>query len=367
MSERSISFPIADARRRSPPARLAGGQRPRRARGRRAPRHRAEPPGAALARPSRSSRRDRPARECSRPGSQHAVTALTTLEVRSPTCATGRRRSPPELAQKEAELAEAQSGWRSSRPARPRRSTGFRSPPGRDLQVERAGPAHRDARGRRLRRPARAAPSTSSASRTRTTSIVGRVRELRDQTAPSLTGAAVRDQIEAARNAIAAHKQELEQARATVEQRAGPSSRPRAASAADLLGADRDQQEELEGDLSDISAKIAGAARRLGAARAARRPDPGRRERLHLARQRAVTSGFGMRWGRMHEGVDISVPSGTPIRAASSGSIALARPNGGYGNYTCISPRRGLVTRDQHLGGLRRRCDRRSRRCWCAR
>ena len=55
-----------------------------------------------------------------------------------------------------------------------------------------------------------------------------------------------------------------------------------------------------------------------------------------------VTSGFGYRWGRLHAGVDIAVPEGTPIRAAASGSVAIAGWVGGYGNYTCI----------QHAGAL---------------
>ena len=57
-----------------------------------------------------------------------------------------------------------------------------------------------------------------------------------------------------------------------------------------------------------------------------------------------VVSPFGMRWGRLHAGVDIAVPAGTPIRAAKSGSIALAAPYGGYGNYTCINHGGGLST-----------------------
>ena len=46
----------------------------------------------------------------------------------------------------------------------------------------------------------------------------------------------------------------------------------------------------------------------------------------------------------MHEGVDIAVPAGTPIRAAKAGAIALAAPTGGYGNYTCINHGGGLST-----------------------
>ena len=54
------------------------------------------------------------------------------------------------------------------------------------------------------------------------------------------------------------------------------------------------------------------------------------------------TSPFGMRWGRLHAGIDIAAPEGTPIRAADSGRVALAGWVGGYGNYTCI----------QHTGSL---------------
>ena len=58
-----------------------------------------------------------------------------------------------------------------------------------------------------------------------------------------------------------------------------------------------------------------------------------------------VVSPFGMRWGRMHEGVDIAVPAGTPIRAAKAGTIVLAAGrHGGYGNYTCIDHGGGLST-----------------------
>ena len=55
-----------------------------------------------------------------------------------------------------------------------------------------------------------------------------------------------------------------------------------------------------------------------------------------------ISSGFGARWGRLHAGIDMPVPEGTPIRAAAAGRVALAGWTGGYGNYTCV----------QHSGAL---------------
>ena len=58
----------------------------------------------------------------------------------------------------------------------------------------------------------------------------------------------------------------------------------------------------------------------------------------------AFTSPFGMRWGRLHAGIDIAAPEGTPIRAADSGRVVLAAWTGGYGNYTCIQHSGSLAT-----------------------
>jgi murein DD-endopeptidase MepM/ murein hydrolase activator NlpD len=65
-----------------------------------------------------------------------------------------------------------------------------------------------------------------------------------------------------------------------------------------------------------------------------------------------VTSGFGMRWGRMHEGIDIAAPSGTGIRAAAAGRIIYTGYMGGYGNITIIDHGNGLSTAYAHQSSI---------------
>ena len=60
-------------------------------------------------------------------------------------------------------------------------------------------------------------------------------------------------------------------------------------------------------------------------------------------------SPFGMRWGRLHAGVDIASPGGTPVRAAKAGRVVLAGWTGGYGNYICIDHGGGFSTCYAHL------------------
>ena len=57
-----------------------------------------------------------------------------------------------------------------------------------------------------------------------------------------------------------------------------------------------------------------------------------------------ITSPFGPRWGRLHAGLDIGAPEGTPIRAADGGRVVIAGPQGAYGNYTCVQHSASFTT-----------------------
>ena len=61
-----------------------------------------------------------------------------------------------------------------------------------------------------------------------------------------------------------------------------------------------------------------------------------------------LTSGFGWRWGRMHEGIDIAVGVGTPVVAAAAGTVIVAGWLGGYGNLVVVDHGNGLSTAYGH-------------------
>ncbi|RKT34551.1 murein DD-endopeptidase MepM/ murein hydrolase activator NlpD [Roseovarius halotolerans] len=65
------------------------------------------------------------------------------------------------------------------------------------------------------------------------------------------------------------------------------------------------------------------------------------------------TSGFGMRWGRMHNGTDFAAPHGTPIYATADGVVTHAGWLSGYGHLVKIRHEFGIETRYAHMSKLR--------------
>jgi murein DD-endopeptidase MepM/ murein hydrolase activator NlpD len=61
-----------------------------------------------------------------------------------------------------------------------------------------------------------------------------------------------------------------------------------------------------------------------------------------------ITSPFGWRWGRMHEGVDLGAAYGSPIAAAAAGVVIYAGWEDGYGNLVVIDHGGGLATAYGH-------------------
>ena len=65
-----------------------------------------------------------------------------------------------------------------------------------------------------------------------------------------------------------------------------------------------------------------------------------------------VVSGYGMRWGRLHEGIDITASSGTPIWTAAAGTVIHAGWLGGYGNLVVVDHGNGLATAYAHASAI---------------
>jgi murein DD-endopeptidase MepM/ murein hydrolase activator NlpD len=177
--------------------------------------------------------------------------------------------------------------------------------------------------------------------------VVTRVRDLRDQVKRTVARLrSAKNRIESARDAIAAEEQALAGARAAVQSRQGQlvsARRQREAALQEVNSVESD----LEGSVAEIQAELAATLSATASAPLPAGPIRYGSGQLIWPVDGPVVSGFGMRWGRMHEGIDIAVPAGTPIRAAAAGSVVLVQSeaeSGGYGNFTCLDHGGGLQT-----------------------
>ena len=109
------------------------------------------------------------------------------------------------------------------------------------------------------------------------------------------------------------------------------------------LASTKSQERELIAEANTLAAEDARIRGRLAASQGAGDTTPSS-SGLIWPVNGPVTSPFGYRWGRLHAGIDIGVPYGTPIHAAAAGTVVLAGWVGGYGNYTCIDHGGGMAT-----------------------
>ncbi len=96
------------------------------------------------------------------------------------------------------------------------------------------------------------------------------------------------------------------------------------------------------------------AAPALGSVRTARkaRPAPVAPQWVDPMPGAVTTSCFGQRWGRLHAGVDLAAPHGTPIRAAGAGVVVTAGEAAGYGNAVLIDHGNGYLTHYGHMATI---------------
>ncbi|MPZ88780.1 MAG: peptidoglycan DD-metalloendopeptidase family protein [Nitriliruptorales bacterium] len=122
-----------------------------------------------------------------------------------------------------------------------------------------------------------------------------------------------------------------------------------------VLAASKEQLQELQTQEQHLEAdtrQLAALARRSGAGAAVSGPGPSAGGWMFPATG-PITSEFGRRWGRMHQGIDIGAPTGTPIYAAQPGCVTFAGRQGGYGNLILLDHGGGIVTAYAHQSRFR--------------
>lgn len=65
-----------------------------------------------------------------------------------------------------------------------------------------------------------------------------------------------------------------------------------------------------------------------------------------------ISSRFGKRWGRQHQGIDFAAPQGSPIYATSAGTVISSGWEAGYGKSVVIDHGHGMQTRYAHCSKL---------------
>ncbi len=107
-----------------------------------------------------------------------------------------------------------------------------------------------------------------------------------------------------------------------------------------MLGAIRVDRDHIEDDTRELREQSFALARRIAEIQGVPYAEPAdttpSAAGFTWPTSGQITSGFGPRWGRMHQGLDIAAPTGRPITAAKSGTVIVAGWSGGYGQLVVI-------------------------------
>jgi murein DD-endopeptidase MepM/ murein hydrolase activator NlpD len=169
-----------------------------------------------------------------------------------------------------------------------------------------------------------------------------RTRKLRAVVAAETRAVQARtEQVRAVRDQLLANRRELVSARST-----------KRVSLANVRAGEREEVSEAEA-LERLSAALAAQIQAAQAASSYSPPSSAPSASGFIwPVSGSVVSPFGMRWGRMHTGIDIGVAYGTPIHAAAAGRVIYAGWMDGYGNLVFVDHGRGISTGYAHQSSI---------------
>jgi murein DD-endopeptidase MepM/ murein hydrolase activator NlpD len=167
---------------------------------------------------------------------------------------------------------------------------------------------------------------------------------------------AEQERLEAERERLAQMHQEQEELLVEV-QRIRESRAMAAAEADEQLRLLQEEQDDLQAESSELEeliqqqqreARAAGSAAPTGTASTGAAGASGYAWPLCAP----VTSEYGPRWGRMHNGIDQGASTGTPIGASKAGTVIFSGWQGGYGRMVMIDHGDGVVTAYAHMSSV---------------
>jgi murein DD-endopeptidase MepM/ murein hydrolase activator NlpD/outer membrane murein-binding lipoprotein Lpp len=117
------------------------------------------------------------------------------------------------------------------------------------------------------------------------------------------------------------------------------------------------ESKALESASAQLAAKLRAGSTQAGSVAAGGTAEPPATSGFAWPLSGPITSPFGMRWGTLHPGIDIGVPSGTPIHAAGNGTVVWCGWMSGYGNLVMIDHHNGLATLYGHQSRIGVSCN----------